>query len=162
MNESPEQHVAQIVGRALEPIELAKYPNMDALPAAVTELVAVVAMKHNTTLAAKYLFGRVRGTAIDLEEQVHRFTEQWMSQWTPADELRARSLVDRELGLNDKVTTEDMKDTSSELTAITAALGEHDFTLACKYVLHRVPNLHLWGAMSWMEMLLHPQETWDE
>ncbi len=110
-------------------------------------------MKHDTILAVRYLFERVRGSAMDIKERVQWFTEQWMSRWAPNDEDRAREILGSKLCL-DKATFEEMEDVSSELTRITAELGKRDFTLACKYALHRVPGLHLWGAMSWLERQL--------
>ncbi len=59
--------------------------------------------------------------------------------------------------MDNRATFAEMKDVSSELTTVTLELARHDFTLACKYVLHRVPGLHLGGAMGWVENLLDDQ-----
>lgn len=148
MDQSTEQRVAQIVGRDLDPSELDRYPSFDALPPSVADLVAIVAMKGNTVLAAKYLFGRVRATVLDLEERVQLCMEEWASRWTPSDEVAVREIISRDVR-TDRTTSEDM-----DLVAV--ELAEKDFALACKYILHRVPNLHLFTAMAWVHRLLDP------
>lgn len=154
MEDSTERRVARILGRELMGSESAVYPDFDALPSKVTDIVGIIAM-HDAILAGRYLRERLldRGRTVEINWTLERLAEQWMARWTPGDEAAARRILGRELGSEKPATLAEMDDLSSQVRADAAKLGKQNFILACKYVLRRVPNLHLWGAMCWVEAL---------
>lgn len=155
MDDSTERRVGRALGRELKSSELDVYPNLDALPTNVTDIVAIVAVNNNLILAVRYLRERIRdhSRAMGLNEIVERLSQQWMARWTPSDQAMASRILGRELGLETPSTLAEMDDPSSSVTADGVKLGRWNFILACKYMLHRVPGLHLWGAMCWVEAL---------
>jgi hypothetical protein len=155
MDDSTEQTVSKLVGRALEQAELRTYPSIDDVPDAVVNLVGVIASMSNTVLAGRYLRERIpRREADHVKEAVETFVGRWAARPTADDDRSIRAIMGRDLVASELKTFVSIEDISPDVATVAATLANHDVTIAYKYAHQRVPGGHLFSAMTWVGELL--------